>query len=469
MNHPTYCNPLPLPEYPRGRLAPSKDTAWGWDDPLRRDFREMADPTVLFHEGRWYLYPSGRMVYISDDFVTWRRVPMTPEDTGYAPTVVRFRGRFYLTACDAPVFVSDSPAGPFRELGTMTKPDGSALTPWLDPMLFADEDGRLYAYWGIGQPGIFGAELDPDAPFRLLTEPRILFTYDPDHLWERVGDHNEDASRSCLEGAWMLKRHGRYILTYAAPGTEFRSYAMGAYTADAPLGPFQYQDRNPILRDTEGLVNGPGHGCITEGPGGTLWAFYTCLVRVRHYFERRIGMDPAGFDEHGNLYVSGASETPQLAPGLNPRPERGNDAGLSDAAEGKPVTVSSAREGFPGECAVDRNIRTYWTPERQDREPWIRIDLGGSYDVSALRLIWYEHDLSYDDGIVPGPVRYVLEGERDGKRFTLLDRSDNDTDLIIEYRTFPAATVTAVTLRITSSPSGTGTSLTSISVFAARP
>ncbi len=61
----TYCNPLPLPNYPVGK--PCRDVVPG--APVGRDeilwlldhkaqFRELADVTVLWHEGKWYMYPS---------------------------------------------------------------------------------------------------------------------------------------------------------------------------------------------------------------------------------------------------------------------------------------------------------------------------------------------------------------------------------------------------------------------------
>ena len=83
-------------------------------------------------------------------------------------------------------------------------------------------------------------------------QPRLLFGFDPEHAWERLGDWNEDPTQSWVEGPWMLKHNGTYYLTYCAPGTEWRSYAMGTYTSRQPLGPFAYPPRNPILRDTEG-------------------------------------------------------------------------------------------------------------------------------------------------------------------------------------------------------------------------
>lgn len=183
-----YCNPIPLPDYPRGRACRGKKDAsgWLWKQPEARDFRETADPSVLYEDGKWYLYPSAGMAYVSEDLCTWKHVRIEPYDCGYAPTVVKHRGRFLLTACGAPIFESDSPLGPFKEIGAVVTPGGEKpRSGWNDPMLFADEDDRLYAYWGLGSPGIFAAELDPDQPNRMLTEPQKMFAFNSEHIWAK--------------------------------------------------------------------------------------------------------------------------------------------------------------------------------------------------------------------------------------------------------------------------------------------
>jgi len=461
----TFCNPLPIPDYPRGRYT-GDPSLFGWRCEERPDFRELADPSVLFWQDKWYLYPSGRMVYVTEDFVTWQWHPMTPEDTGYAPTVVEHQGTFYLTACGAPLFRADNPLGPFEEVGHFLKPDGSRIDSWLDPMLFSDEDGRLYAYWGISDPGIFGAELDPENPTRLLTEPEILFAYDPEHEWERYGDNNEDPSKSFVEGAWMLKRNGRYYLTYCGPGTEWKTYAQGTYVGDSPLGPFTYQQRNPILKGEHGLVNGPGHGCLVEGPNQTLWAFYTCCCCYYHVFERRLGLDPAGIDAEGNLFVNGSTDTPQWAPGTRPHPEQQNVTGWRALSDHKPCGASSHSPGRNAAYAVDPSMRTWWQPASEDTSPWFELNLQSTFDLRAVRLIWSEHGLDYDAGIVPEPVKFLLSVKTgDNLWEPVVDARDQVTELMIDYREFPAIQGQQLRLEIPSPPKAYALGLTAITLF----
>ena len=78
----TYCNPIKIEDYPKGYELPS--------------YRSLADPSVLFYDGKWYMYPSYKMVYVTEDFVNWEHIDILPNDIGYAPTVVEHNGKIYL-------------------------------------------------------------------------------------------------------------------------------------------------------------------------------------------------------------------------------------------------------------------------------------------------------------------------------------------------------------------------------------
>ena len=73
------------------------DTHGHWKLGYKEQFRELADPSVLWFDGKWYLYPSVDMAWVSaDNGGTWQHHPLNVRDIGYAPTVVRHRGRFLL-------------------------------------------------------------------------------------------------------------------------------------------------------------------------------------------------------------------------------------------------------------------------------------------------------------------------------------------------------------------------------------
>jgi hypothetical protein len=466
----TYCNPLALPEYPRGMATYAARTPYdaardsSWRRKEKPHFRETADPTVLYHAGKWYLYPSCGCAYVSEDFITWKHRRMEPYNPGYAPTVVEHRGKFYLTACQAPVYIADNPLGPFAAIGRPTMPDDAAFD-WSDPMLFSDDDGRMFAYWGLGKPGIFGAELDPLAPNRLIAEPKPLFSFNPRHAWERFGDWNEDLTINYNEGPWMFKHRDVYYLTYATPGTQWRTYCMAAYVSRKPLGPFKPQKTNPFLRTTDGLIQGPGHGCIVRGPRNSLWAFYTCTVGVNHIFERRIGMDPVGIDAQGDLFSRGASQTPQWAPGLRLHPEKGNNAPLLPVSMNKPVFASSEAPGRHALYAVDNSMRTWWEPAADDAKPEFTVSLESAFAISAIRIIWRDEGLDYDAGVLPGPFAYTIEAQLESGWATIVDKRECTADMLIDYLTFAEIRARAIRLSVHAWPRGIRPALSEITVF----
>ncbi|MFH1919014.1 MAG: hypothetical protein ABIP48_03885 [Planctomycetota bacterium] len=87
----TFCNPLPFPNYPVGKLARQVKNG----DPLdahpiwmldhKERFRELSDPTALWLDGKWYLYPSVDMAWVSSDMgATWQHYPVNVRDLGYS-------------------------------------------------------------------------------------------------------------------------------------------------------------------------------------------------------------------------------------------------------------------------------------------------------------------------------------------------------------------------------------------------
>jgi len=455
----TYCNPIPLPEYPIGRDCLRPDLHH------RCDYRETADPTVLWEDGKWYLYPSCGMVYWTEDFVTWHHVRMEPYDCGYAPTVVKHRGRFYLTASGAPLYVADSPLGPFQQRGWFRLPNGDGYSCG-DPMLFSDDDGRLYLYSGCGG-GIRGVELDADDPLQLLTEPLVMFDMDTvNHPWERIGDWNADGSYSWTEGAWMHKHGDTYYLTYSAPGTQWSTYAMGAYKSHTPLGPWEYMESSPFLTRRYGIVRATGHGCVVEGPRDTLWVFYTCLVGYGGDFERRCGFDALGFDEHGDI-VAAPSEIPQWIPGYKDDPHRGNDAGLLPLTQHGAVGASSAVSGRDALYACDDSLLTWWQPKADDPDPTLTVHLSGKdLMIASMRLMWRDVGLDAKGGVMPGAFQYRVEARSpEGEWVCVLDRTDNRTDMLIDYQPLIPMYATAVRLRVTGHPEGIEPGVMNFTVF----
>jgi xylan 1,4-beta-xylosidase len=463
-DHPkTYCNPLPIPDFPVGRSArdlkagDKTDGGFLWFIDHVEQYRELADVTALWHEGQWILYPSVDMAWVSaDQGATWQHRPLNIRDIGYAPTVVRQGNRFLLMASETAIYASPSPFGPFTEIGKPNLPPGVPGTT--DPMLFVDDDGRLFFYWGCTETqGIYGVELDRTDPTRVIGQPQKLIPFSPDkYRWERVGEHNQHPNAGWVEGSWMVKRGGRYYLTYSAGGTEHKAYAMGAYTGTSPLGPFTAQTRNPILRTTAGLVTGTSHGSIAKGPNDSWWVFYTVAAGVAHGFERRLGMDRVAFDTNGEISVpSGATSTPQWLPASMPAGAASADAGWDHLNGGVQTFGSSNAPNLSGRLAIDNDLRTWWQPAQGDAMPTLTTRFYGPATVKAIRLAWRDIGLDSNRGVVPGPYRYRVELETARDTWTtVLDRTASTDDMLIDYREITPTVGTRARLVITGWPKG---------------
>lgn len=70
----TYCNPMSLPDIPRGKddWYPFERGMFSHEnkpDSVKcADYRSISDPTVFYCDGKWYLYPSYGMAWVTSDF-----------------------------------------------------------------------------------------------------------------------------------------------------------------------------------------------------------------------------------------------------------------------------------------------------------------------------------------------------------------------------------------------------------------
>jgi len=421
----------------------------------------IADPTVIRFQDKYYLYLtggvspgafSGAVVWSSGDLVRWEHHKVAiPEgrEVG-APAAFEYDGYIYLTGNDIGLFRSRDPLGPFEYFGDLVNENGQRLERALckgcedggvfDPAFLVDDDGRVYLYYaGGGTDGVYGVALDPTDLRKLLGPAKHFFRFETTHIWERYGNWNEYSEQSWIEGPWMTKHNGIYYLQYAAPGTDWKTYAVGVYTSKNPLGPFTYYEGSPILRHRGGLINGSSHHSVVEGPDGNLWAIYTLLYRNwNREVERRIGMDPVGFDEHGNMFIKGPSETPEWAPGVKAKPWEDNDSGSIPLSEDKNYAVSSEAPGRNPPYAVDNNNRTWWAPVQGDTEPWLTLDLGAEskqmYIVDSARILFTLPEGLKREDAGPRIRQYKIEVSSDGDIFTtVVDKTHNDRDNAVEF------------------------------------
>ncbi len=480
----TYTNPLALPDIPRGKdgwYRFEHDMFSHENKPATEagpDYRSISDPTVFYHGGKWYLYPSYGMAWVTEDFERWEHVRTEPYCPKYSPCITPWGGRFLLTSWNSPLYVGDCPTGPFEKLGDFILPDGTEFCP-CDPCIFTDDDGRIYLYAFIAEPAAdvyegfsavtVGYELDRSNPRQIIQGPIEVMRMDPARYpWERHGMHNQNRHFGWVEGPHMLKYGGRYYLIYAAPDTCHNNYCMAVcYSDESPLGGFVRQKRNPLTIHREGIVSGAGHGCVERGPNDTLWAFYTIAAPYAHMYERRIGMDLVAVDPEGELYCPhGVTDTPQYVPGYAPDPVACNAPDFVSVTGGVRPTVSSAAPGRDAVYATDEHNLSFWQPADDDPSPTVTCDLSSPYTVAAVRLFWREVGLDYGAGAGPAPIGYRLEGlTADRGWITLLNRCNPTEEYNIDYRTFEPTVCTHVRLTITSWGQGWRPGLIDFAVF----
>ena len=250
-----------------------------------------------------------------------------------------------------------------------------------------------------------------------------------------MNNDDEVTLKPFTEGAFMTKHDGRYYLQYGAPGTEFKVYADGVYVSDNPLGPFTYQQHNPMSYKPGGFVQGVGHGGTFADIKGNYWHVGTCMLSLKYKFERRIGLYPTGFDNDGVMYcITAFGDYPQL----NAVNDISNPAerftGWMLLSYGKNCTVSSCDSTLTPASLTDENMRTYWSAASGSDQEWIEMDLGVTREVRALQLNFYDHKTVQHNRANDIYHQYRILASNDGEHWTLVvDKSDNDRDVPHDY------------------------------------
>ena len=231
----------------------------------------IADPFVLYHEGKYYAYGTrvnGFEVYISEDLKQWKRndiKALSPENSWgtkwyWAPEVYYVKSKnlfymFYSVEEHICVATSTSPEGPVIQ---REKKPIVADEKGIDTSFFIDDDGTPYLYYVrfTGGNVIWVAEMNDDlTSIKKETLTKCISATEP---WEKK-------QGTIAEGPSLLKKGNTYYLIYSATHYESKDYAVGYATASSPKGPWTKYSGNPILRrDKEaaksvGLV-GTGHG-----------------------------------------------------------------------------------------------------------------------------------------------------------------------------------------------------------------
>lgn len=422
----TYCNPLNV-DYTYMIYNAHKDIS----------YRSGADPAVVQFKGEYYMFVTRSHGYWhSTDLQNWNFIQ--PEiwyfEGSNAPAAHNYR--------DSVLYVTGNPSGSMSILYTDNPKKGawkatpSILNNLQDPDLFIDDDGQAYIFWGSSNKfPIRGRKLDKNKRFIASDDIVELFNLDAEkHGWERFGEnHSDTVLAGYIEGPWLTKHKDKYYMQYAAPGTEFNVYGDGVYTADHPLGPYSYQEHNPMSYKPGGYMNGAGHGSTTRGPGGNYWHFATMDYSVNMNWERRLCMFPTFFDRDGIMYTDTYfGDYPRYAPSVPGK--EGRFRGWMLLSYKKPVTVSSSRNGFDKANLTDEIAKTSWLAETNDSTEWLIIDLERASDMYAIQINYADYKSKMYGRIADLRHRYTIEGSLDGNDwFTIVDKRGNFKDTPNDY------------------------------------
>ena len=230
---------------------------------------QYADPEIHLFGDRYWVYPTFSAPYeeqtffeafSSSDLVEWRAegkildfadVPWSTHRAAWAPTAAARGGKYYLvfSAGDGAglgVAVADAPGGPFKDaLGKPLVAEYHHGAQPIDAHLFQDDDGTPYLYWG-GWKHCVAARMTDD-----------LLALD--------GEIREITPTDYVEGPFMLRHEGRYILSWSEGGWGDGSYQVAYGRADSPFGPFERE--GVILRAHEDVASSAGHHSILRLPG----------------------------------------------------------------------------------------------------------------------------------------------------------------------------------------------------------
>lgn len=474
-----YCNPVNI----NYRYQFNQDVTQGGQIIINR---EAADPSMILFKGRYYIFASMTLgVWVSDDLVSWEnhRLPDSLPLYDYAPDVRVIREYVYFSASkrgEACNFyrTKDVLNGPYEEI--------TGTFDFWDPNLFADDDGRVYFYWGCAAvKPIWGVELDPQTMKPIGEKKGLIWGDCFTKGYERTGEDNTitpltpeelDAAVKAfikkqgipegleipetqldmlkgylskapyIEGAWMSKFNGKYYLQYAFAGTQYNTYGDGVYVSDSPLGDFVPAKNNPYSFNPGGFMPGAGHGSTMEDQAGNIWHAATMRISVHHSFERRVGIWQAGLDEDGELFCNQRyGDWPVSVEDKKQDPWKEPEWYLLSYQ--KKMTASSFEEGKGPEKAADENAQTWWRAAGQEPGQWLKMDLGKVYDVRAVQVNFADDKIEIP---VPGEIhqtaqpryiddsplftRWTLEGSLDGEDwFMLEDKSQAQTDLTHDF------------------------------------
>jgi xylan 1,4-beta-xylosidase len=455
--------PGTLPVMPSGKSVMQNPTTYTNPISLTQGSERIltaGEPVIKIIGGDYYLFTRGRRGYWwSPDFVNWNYVN-APNLLGGIVGMTEIDGKLYNYAGNTNnrVMTTDDPkSGIWYEAGTFSSNNYGDAS-----MLYDEQSGRLFMYYGWSQIlGIRVVELDKHT-FKEISKPQVVLWGDPhNHGWETRYSNDlifpffsdrqyRPQEYGWTEGPHPLKYNGKYYVLYSSIGLEFGSYAQGVYVADDPLGPYVYDQHNPLTRMISGSAPGAGHGSFFQDKQGKLWTIaMVAFTQNGGNGNTLMSLFPTDVDKegvmHGNVEYG---DYPQYLPGVKKDPITENFTGWTLLSLNKRVETSSRTVDYWPALAVDQNGKTFWSAETGNPGEYMTVDLGKSSDIRGLQIQWDRAGATGNQALTRYES-YTVEVSDDKQNWTqVVDKSNNPQDLKSDYIELPTA-VTGRYVRVT--------------------
>lgn len=414
----TMCNPINL------------DYRFSVDNVSRRDG---AHPCVILYKDEYYLFMSDAGGYYhSNDLLHWNLISTNLPVEEHAPTVVDINNELYFTASGTnAIYKTDNPDTGQWEVVVDSLPYSVA-----EPMLFYDA-GKLFLYSGSGNSvPLTGMEIDSHTFLPMSAPVSLIESNKENNGWEVAGDYHRWKTHSLwIEGIWMTKYNNQYYLQYASSGIQYTGSNQGVYLSDNPMGPFVLAKHNPFAYKPEGFITGAGNGCVFQDRYGNYWYAGTIAVTAKCMFERRLSLYPVFFDEDSVMYAyTGMGDYPMTIPDRKINTPEELFPGWMLLSYNKVTQASSELRKYPACCAVDENVRSWWSAMTGSKGEYLSVDLGERCEIDAVQINFADHDANLfgrNDSVY---YQYYLEKSDNGKEWdVLVDKSFDVTDAPHDY------------------------------------
>ncbi len=397
---------LAAPVSARPPADPANALAPGQRNPLIPGY--FADPSIIRDKGEWFVFatidPWGADtlgLWRSRDFRNWTFTtpnwptkaaatsPTSGKSKVWAPSVVKGRdGRFWMYVTvgnEIWAGVADHPAGPWRDANGGKPLVARYYRPGLhmiDAEAFVDDDGQAYLYWGSGLNWVNGhcfvVKLKPD-----------MVSFD--------GEPRDVTPAHYFEAPYMIKRGGRYFLTYSWGNTTKDTYQLRYAVGTSPLGPFTEPVDQPLLAtDTARRIISPGHHSIFSA-GGKDYVLY---------HRQALPFPPAGdmvLRQIATDRLIVAGDRLRVAPS-NDGPDIAGTAARRAGTPAPALTASGQHDAaHPAGAAGDDNYATGWSATGT---AWLQADFGSVRTLVASQL---------RPAFADRPMRFAVEASADGK------------------------------------------------------